>query len=250
MSEENPGQGHAEQRGLLLAVDTAGADAGLVLAGDGFVDVLRLPLTAGGQARTEDLSACAASLLSARGLEARQLTALAAVTGPGSYTGLRSGLAFVRGLALPAGLPTVAVGSLELLAWRGAGEGETVATWWPAGAGRSMTARHRREGDDVVEVEPPRVVEDGDGIAFAAAAALVMASAPGGELSAVTSAAKCAGLEVRVPEGDSLAALAVLALGRTSRGEGEAAAGVLPLYVGQSTARPNRHRVAVSDAPE
>ena len=233
--------------GLLLAVDTAGSHAGLVLAGDGFVDRRLLPRTPGGQARTEDLAACAGALFEGRGLPFRSVALLGAVVGPGSYTGLRSGLAFVRGLALAGGLPTVAVGSLELLALRASRPGEAVAVWWPAGAGRSMTAVFRREDEDVVEVEVPRVLEDGDPVVLGEAAALVL---PGPPSAAVAAVAQARGLEVRVPEGDSLDALAALVRVRAAAGRSAPAAEALPVYVGQSTARPNRHRVAVPEVPE
>jgi tRNA threonylcarbamoyladenosine biosynthesis protein TsaB len=45
-----------------------------------------------------------------------QLTAVACVNGPGSYTGLRIGLATAQGFATPKQLPCVAISSLELLA--------------------------------------------------------------------------------------------------------------------------------------
>jgi len=232
---------------LLLAVDTSGADAGLVLAGDGFTDVRRLPVSPGGQARTEDLADLAAGLLSARGLAPRQLGVLAAVTGPGSYTGLRSGLAFLRGLAFADSLPAVSVGSLELLAWRGAAPGETVAAWWPAGSGRAMVAAYRREDDGLDEVEAPRVVEEGEELRLHGDATVLIAAAALPE--AVEAAARAAGLGVRVPLADPLVELAGLARAKVTAGRTTDAAEVLPLYVGQSTARPNRHRVAVAESP-
>jgi tRNA threonylcarbamoyladenosine biosynthesis protein TsaB len=45
-----------------------------------------------------------------------ELSALAIAIGPGSYTGLRIGLAFAKGLAFAHGLPLVAVNSLDILA--------------------------------------------------------------------------------------------------------------------------------------
>jgi tRNA threonylcarbamoyladenosine biosynthesis protein TsaB len=55
-------------------------------------------------------------LLAEAGLTVDQLDAFGAVIGPGSFTGLRVGVATVKGLAYAAGKPVVAVSSLATLA--------------------------------------------------------------------------------------------------------------------------------------
>ncbi len=55
-------------------------------------------------------------LLALAGVERRALAGIACDLGPGSFTGVRAGVALVQGIALALSLPTVGVGSLEALA--------------------------------------------------------------------------------------------------------------------------------------
>lgn len=249
--------GHVE---LVLVVDTSGAGAGLVLAGAHGADFALLPTRAGGYARTEDLSVEAARLFAARGRSAADLSAVGAVVGPGSYTGLRSGLAFLRGLAFVDGLPAVAVGSLELLAWRGAAEGEDVVVASPSGSGRWVVAAWRREGGSACELEAARIVEASEvgdfcrnagGACAAVVAAAEARPGPAGEDSSnLEKAARRAGLETRFVSSGPDGQLAELVLAKLRRGETMSARALVPVYVGPASARPNRDRVAVLGASE
>lgn len=56
------------------------------------------------------------------GWDRQSLDRLAVGIGPGSFTGLRVGIALAQGIALGLGRPLVGVGSLEALAWAARGE--------------------------------------------------------------------------------------------------------------------------------
>ena len=97
---------------LTLAFDTATGVATSALVRDGEVLGER-------SGRAAEVLADADELLRAAGLSPRDLERLAVGVGPGSFTGVRIGLAAARGLALALELPVAGVSTLEALA-RGA----------------------------------------------------------------------------------------------------------------------------------
>lgn len=64
----------------------------------------------------EELMGMIAAVMEEAGLKPADLTALAVTIGPGTFTGLRVGLAAARGLALSRALPLVGITSLEAVA--------------------------------------------------------------------------------------------------------------------------------------
>ena len=77
------------------------------------------PMARGHQER---LAPLAEAMMAAAGLAFKDLDRIAVTVGPGSFTGLRVGLAFAKGLALALDIPCVGVGTLEALAETAAGE--------------------------------------------------------------------------------------------------------------------------------
>lgn len=104
---------------LLLAVDTSGKNGSLALAriapdGAG-ISVLEIVPLAGG-AFSAQLVPQIAVLLEKHGRTKRDLEAFAVASGPGSFTGLRVGLAAIKGLAEALQKPIAAVSLLEAVA--------------------------------------------------------------------------------------------------------------------------------------
>lgn len=64
----------------------------------------------------ERLAPMAQAVMADAGLEFGRLERVGATVGPGSFTGLRVGVAFAKGLASALSIPAVGVGSLEALA--------------------------------------------------------------------------------------------------------------------------------------
>ena len=70
----------------------------------------------------ERLMPMIAQVMSQAGLSFSELQAIAVTIGPGTFTGVRTGIAAARGLALASGLPVLGTSSLALIARRAAAE--------------------------------------------------------------------------------------------------------------------------------
>lgn len=99
---------------LILAVDTTHQFGSIALL-DG-PEVLGEVLLDSPDGFAHILYGHLAKLLAAGGREVREADCFAAATGPGSFTGVRVGLACVKGLAEAAGKPVVGVSNLEAIA--------------------------------------------------------------------------------------------------------------------------------------
>ncbi len=107
----------ASSGALLLAIDTCGPSGSVALGRHGAAGTEVLDQTElAGRSYSATLVAAVANLLSRAGVPLRALYAIVAVSGPGSFTGVRVGLAAIKGLAEVSRIPVVAVSRLEVLA--------------------------------------------------------------------------------------------------------------------------------------
>ena len=157
---------------LVLAVDSSTARESVALVrGERLLGEVCLD--------TEDVASrrllpAAAFLLDAAGVAPAQLDGLAVAVGPGSFTGLRVGIATVQGLALASGRPCVGVSTLAALGQLGAEAGlpvaalldalrnEVYAALYAAGGGEVLAPRRERL-EEFVARTPAEALFVGDG---------------------------------------------------------------------------------------
>jgi tRNA threonylcarbamoyladenosine biosynthesis protein TsaB len=114
---------------LLLAVDTSGKHGSIALSRcrpEGVCEIIELSPLLGGTFSAE-LVPQIATLIEKHGFSKANIDALAVVSGPGSFTGLRIGLAVIKGLAEALAKPIAAVSLLELLASATHSQGKILA---------------------------------------------------------------------------------------------------------------------------
>jgi tRNA threonylcarbamoyladenosine biosynthesis protein TsaB len=122
---------------MLLAIDTSTAQIGLALY-DGATVHGELVWQSRAH-HTEQLAPALAGLLERVGVTIDSVEALGVATGPGSFTSLRVGLAFVKGLALARHIPLVGIPTLDIVA-----ASVPLSDPCPSGTMATDSGQHRR----------------------------------------------------------------------------------------------------------
>ena len=108
-----------------------------------------------GLTHSRTLLPMAEALLSNCGVTINDVDALAVAHGPGSFTGVRIGVATVKGLALGADKPCVGVSTLEAMAWGARALGGSLCCVMDARAGQVYNALF-----EVEDLTPHRLCDD------------------------------------------------------------------------------------------
>ena len=216
----------------MLALESSAVTASAALCRDG--TVLGEEFVNNGLTHSETLLPMAQALLRGQGLAARDVDAFAVAAGPGSFTGVRIGIAAVKGLAFGAGKPCVGVSTLAAMAacqpaWRG-----ELCCLMDARRSQFYYARFACDGQGNCTRRTPDAAAAGAEIAAAlrAAAGPVLCVGDGARAFA---AAFGAGLALTLPEGDAVfqraAGVATLACRAAAAGETVEPARLTPVYL-------------------
>ena len=100
---------------LILNIDTATQTAGICLADDG--KALTILENRAPKEHAAWLHSAIGRALSDTGLGMRDLAAVAVTSGPGSYTGLRVGMAAAKGFCYALGIPLITESTLKVMAF-------------------------------------------------------------------------------------------------------------------------------------
>ncbi len=186
---------------LVLGIDTSTATASVAVLDDDRVLALTHEHTRGSDLLVMIDAACVGAAIGPHDLDAVAIGA-----GPGSFTGLRVGMATAKGIAFAAKCPLWAVSSLAALA-----SGEladdptgTVVAVLDARRGEVYAGAYRRDGDALVAVCDERVLPPGELASLAPGARYV-----GDADAAYPELAELAGAWGRTPSAADVARLAL-----------------------------------------
>ncbi len=144
---------------MLLAIDTSTSTSSIALY-EGQVLAERTWSTR--RNHTAELLPEVQAMLQRAGLGPAGLTGIAVAVGPGSFNGVRVGVATAKALAVALAVPIAGISSLEVLAYPHFAAAGVVRPLLDAGRGRFSTALFERRGEEWAQTEEPRVIEPAD----------------------------------------------------------------------------------------
>lgn len=225
---------------IVLGVQSTTPSLGVALVEDSrVIEEVILPPS---RQHLENLAVTIKELADRQSVSLKRLNGIGAATGPGSFSGIRVGLATVKGMALGLGIPVAGVSTLETLAWQALDEDETCVSLIDAARGEVYAAFYRKVEQRLKVLRTPALVpagllllrlkETSDRLVLCGDEVLDSRIA---DFDLVVRSA------VRVP---SPAVCAFLALERIRSGEAAGVHELLPVYIRRSDAEEKRAKSA------
>lgn len=141
---------------IVLGIHTCTPSLGVAITQD--AEILGESILISNQEHVERIAGTLEDLTGRLGLSFGELDGIGVAIGPGSFSGIRVGMATAKGMALALRKPLVGLSSLEILAWAALRTGETGVAAIDARRGQLYVALYRRENWGVVVMEEPRIV--------------------------------------------------------------------------------------------
>ena len=141
---------------ITLAFDSTAKAASVAVCDD--EKLLALYNIDNGLTQSELLLPMAENMLKCLGLSFDDVGLLACAVGPGSFTGVRIGVALVKGIAFNKNIPCVAVSTLDELAENLAGLDGIIVPVMDARRAQVYTATYRGEGGNLTKLTPDRAI--------------------------------------------------------------------------------------------
>jgi tRNA threonylcarbamoyladenosine biosynthesis protein TsaB len=221
----------------VLALDTTTRLASVAMAENGHV----IAQEVGDPTRShaEQLPSAVVRLVERAGASISTVDVFAVAAGPGSFTGLRIGIATIQGLAVVAGRRVVPISALDALAHSAAvtlQPGTLVGAWMDAHRCDVFSALFRvgdappYARDRLIEIDPASVGDPGATIARWAREHEAPAIIVGDGAIAFAALVQSGGSRGVAPQ-PLAGIIALMALSRASQGETVSPAGVQPIYV-------------------
>jgi len=129
---------------VILALDTSDGQASIALCRDGLALAEWSWDTAGNHSR--HLHLAVQQMLALVSVSVRDVTALVVARGPGSFSGLRVGVSFAKGLAMALNVPLAGIGTLDVIAFQASAGCDRVWATMPAGRTQVYAARFDGQG--------------------------------------------------------------------------------------------------------
>ena len=141
---------------LTLAFESSAKAASVALCEDGCL--ISQVIQCSGLTHSRTLLPMAEDLLKNAEMEMKQIDCFAVAQGPGSFTGIRIGIATVKGLAWAADKPCIGVSTLAAMAWNGVAAGGLICAVMDARRSEVYNALFRIEDGRPVRLCPDRAI--------------------------------------------------------------------------------------------
>ena len=135
----------------ILAVDSSAISAGCAIVDGG--DVIAESFVRVGLTHSETLLPMVANTLANAKLTAEDIDCFAVSSGPGSFTGIRIGVAAVKGMAFSRNTPCIGVSTLEAIAWNGMALDGVICAAMDARRQQVYNALFTFDGEGMMETE-------------------------------------------------------------------------------------------------